>query len=191
MGRLFFLLLWGGLLLPAAGAQPAGPFSRLRLSAGPAFDVGGGALHRYWRPARGGSFAVAAPFYAGEVVLEAEAQQFRAAAEGVADFRALLVAVGWDAGLGLPGPFTARLGGRMGACQMSFQASPFAGGRSESELTLVGAGGLEAALNRRWSVYARAGYQKTFTYIRMRPVFVYAGVGYSLPTPRRLRRALL
>lgn len=146
-------------------------------------------LHQYWEPGYGGDVSVATPFYAGVAEAGGSLHRYGAQAE-VPRFDALLVFAGWGAALTPVRPLSLYAGIRVGNYRMMFDHDTYAGVRNESEVTLGVHTRADLRLGNGWTAYASGSFLQTYTYIRLRSVYVGAGISRTVRTPGWLRDLL-
>lgn len=175
------------LALPARGQQP---FETLTLSAGGATSLAHGLFHAYWKPGYGGELTLGTPFYFGVAEGGVALHRYEILRPDVPRFDALLAYVGWSVAVRPARRLTWLTGVRVGNYRMSFDDDTFAGIRNESELTLGLHSRLQARVTEHWSIYGGASLLQTYTYIRLRNVYLSAGLSRRMTTPGWLRTFL-
>ncbi len=179
-----------GVLLAGPAAAQQQPYGTIDLRGGITLDTGATRLHQYWNAARGGEVYANVPFYAGRLEVGGAFHHYTALNPDVPPFDALLLVAGWNVEPRLAGPLYGILGGRVGNYRMSFDEEAFAGVRNESEFTAAAHAGLMLRSPGGVFAYVSGAAQQTFTYIRLKPLFVSFGMGFTMRTPNWLQEVL-
>ncbi len=175
--------------LAAVHAQ-VDPFSRVEIFGGGAMNVGDSQIHEYWQPGYGGEVSFSTPFYLGDAELGGAFHRYETTGGGVPRFDALLVYAGWGIALRPIHAISWYNGFRVGNNRMTFDEETFPGVKNESEFMLGAQTRLTVRLFKQTGIFAAAHFAQTYTYIRIRTVYVSAGLTTSFATPLWLQSFL-
>jgi len=189
-GLVLALLLLGPTPATVAAQDRRAPFETLEVMVVGATNVNHNFLHTFWKPHTGGGLVLTTPFYLGTAEVGGLYHEYTPRSEGRPLFNAFFLFAGW----GLHARPTARIswynGFRVGNYRMSFDEDTFSGTRNESELTFALQSRLSLSLSSRIAVHLEGGYQKTYTFLRLKLFFVSAGLSYRLHSPAWLKELL-
>lgn len=147
-------------------------------------------FHQYWNPGSGIELSVSTPFYVGYLESAGAFHVYRNKLPSVPRFNAISASVGW----GIQVPVTRfldwRAGVRAGNYRMSFDYETFRGVRNESEFSVAVLSQIHLQFTNTWFFYLSGSYEKTFTYIRLKPLYISAGIGHTFKTPRWMQEVL-
>lgn len=187
MKKLAFLLLCcSGYVTPSFAQHGESAFETISINLGSTHHVNHTRFNDYWNPGTGMELTIKTPFYLGYAEAGGVFQPFDGYAMNVPDFYSLGVFAGWGFRFDYLSPLAFLAGVRAGNNRMSFDYDAYYGERNESELTLALRSEIALRLFRNWSVYVAGTYSKTFTYIRLKPFYVTAGVTHTFNSPRWL-----
>lgn len=181
---IFFLLR-----VPAAHGQDDA-FSRIEVLAGGNYNVGDSQVHDYWEPGYGGELSFLTPFYLGDAELGGAYHRYEASSGDVPRFDALLVYAGWGIALRPIEAVSWYNGFRIGNNRMTFDEETFPGVKNESEFVLGAQSRLTIRLFKQTGIFGAAHFTQTYTYIRIRTVYVSAGLTTSFAAPSWLQTIL-
>ncbi len=190
MKKLIFQLLLLSCFSPLYAQNGERAFETISIYVGGTHHVNHTRFNDYWNPGTGLELTVKTPFYLGYAEAGGALQPFDGFAMDVPDFYSLGVFVGWGFRFRQLSPLEILAGVRAGNNRMSFDYDAYYGERNESELTLAVRSEVALRLFRGWSVFAAGTYAKTYTYIRLKPFYVTAGVSHTFNTPQWLRTIL-
>lgn len=172
-----------------AHAQEA-PFSRVGITGGGTFNVGSSQIHDYWEPGSGGEITFHTPFYLGHAEAGGAYHRYEAAASDVPRFDAILVFAGWGMAVEPVHWISWYNGIRLGNQRMTFDEETFPGVKNESEFLVGAQSKLTIRLYKQTGIFGAAHFTQTYTYVRMRTVYVSLGLTTSFATPSWLQSFL-
>ena len=171
-----------------SGNSPA-PFQTLQFSIQIVEPAKANSLHGYWDPERGLEARIITPFYWGEIYAGGQIKSFSGADPSYPDFESIYPFLGW--GISLPLPFQFRLhpGFYLGIDRMEFDTlTGFE--RTESEVGLTVLVEICKPLSLNWTLRSSIRQESIFTYERIHLLQLSAGLGYTIRTPRAIKKVL-
>jgi hypothetical protein len=189
-GRAACALLGLACLLPAPGYGQGRSFEWIEVSAGLTGDAGRSTYQSYWQRGYGGELSVATPLFAGQAEAGAALHRYATRLERIPRFDAFFAFAGWGVALA-PSPHVGWYNGfRLGNYHMRFDEETFTGVRNESELAIALQSRLDLSPVRGWTLFGSVTLQQVYTYIRLRQVYVTAGLRHRMDSPRWLEAFL-